>query len=73
MEDLRLAEMAGEGDMLLVGDVLIGKHQHQMLGPGVDHRLPGGGIQRPAGIDAANLRAEGRMAGYDGDGHGRQW
>ena len=73
MEDLRLAEMAGEVDMLLVGDDLVGEDQDEMLGPGVDHRLPRGGIHRPAHVDAPDLGAERRMAGDDGDGHGRQW
>ena len=69
MEDLRLAEMAGEGDMLLVGDVLVGKHHDQMLRPGVADRLHCFGIQRLAHVDAADFRAQGGMSCLDGDGH----
>ncbi len=33
VEDLGLAEMAGEGDVFLIGDALIGKYHHQMVHP----------------------------------------
>jgi hypothetical protein len=73
VEDLGLAEMAREGDVLLVGDVLLREHQDEMLGPGVDHRLAGRGVDRPAHVDTADFRTESRMAARDSDAHRRQW
>ena len=58
MEDLRLAEAAGEFDMLGVGDVLAGKHQHEMLHPHIMQRLERRRIERCAHVDAAHLGAE---------------
>ena len=73
MEYLRLAEVAGEGNVLGVADVLAGKHHDQMPGPGVVDRLQGLGIDRPAEIDAADFRTESGVARLDGDGHGCRW
>ena len=70
MEDLRLAELAGEGDMLGIGDGLVGEYHDQVLHPGVDDLLHRRGVERPAHVDAVDLRTEGRMARLDGDGHG---
>ena len=61
MEDLRLAEMASEGDVLLVGDGLIGKHHDEVFHPGVMDRLEGLGVHRPAHVDTADFRAKRRM------------
>ena len=58
MEDLRLAEAAGEFHMFGVGDVLAGKHQHQMLHPDIVQRLESRRIERRAHVDAAHLGAE---------------
>jgi len=69
MEDLRLAEMAREGHVLLIGDGLIGKHHDQMPGPGIGDLLHRCRIQRPAHVDAVDFRAQSGMSCLDGDGH----
>ena len=69
MEDLGFAELPREGDMLLVGDRLVGEHHDQVLHPGVQDLLPRYRVERTAHVDAADFRAQGRMAGNDGDGH----
>ena len=48
VKDLRIAEMAREGDMLLIGDALVGKHHDQMLRPGIGDLLHCCRIERPA-------------------------
>jgi hypothetical protein len=69
VEDLRLAEISREGDMLGIGDVLVRKHEHEMASPGVPNGLDRIGVQRLSHIDAADLRAERGMARLDGDCH----
>jgi hypothetical protein len=67
---LQLTEVAREGELLLVGDILIGQDQH---------RVPvHGGIDRPdlvrrqqtAHIDARQARADAGGEGFDLDRHG---
>ena len=74
MEDFRLTEVPGEGHMLLVRDALVGKHQDQMLHPGIADRLHGRIVQRLAHVDASDFRTEGGVTSCDGDGHdSRRW
>ncbi len=61
MEDLGLAEAAGEFHMFGVGDVLAGKHQYQMLHPDIVQRLESRRIERCVHVDATHLGAEGGM------------
>jgi hypothetical protein len=35
VKDLGLAEKPREGDMLGIGDALLGEHQHEMTHPGI--------------------------------------
>jgi hypothetical protein len=69
VEDLRFAEVAREGDMLLVGDLLVGEHHHQMLHPGIVDCLDRPGIDRLRHVDAADLGAQGGMSWLDRDRH----
>jgi hypothetical protein len=69
MKDSRLAEMAREGDMLVVADTLIGEDEDEMVCPGVAPRLARFHVERPAQVDAAELGAQGRMSRRDDDSH----
>ncbi len=66
---LDLAEIAAEGELLLVGDVLIVEHQH---GIAVHPRLDRRRLVRREGlaqIDARDLADEHRMDLSNGDAH----
>ena len=61
MKDLRLAKAAPEHNVFLVGDLLPGEHQHQILHPCIVHGAEGLGIRWRTHINAAHLGAESRM------------
>ena len=66
---LELAEMAGEGELLVVGDRLIAEHQH---GVAVHAGLDRGDLVAREGtavIDAADLADKHRMQRPDRDRH----
>ena len=69
MEDLGLAEIAGEGDVFLIGDGLVGKHHDQIVHPGVVDGLERFRIDFGPQIDAADFGADRGMQRGDGDGH----
>src|SRR5690349_24588298 len=69
MEDLGLAEIAREGDVLLVGDLLVGEDHDQMLHPRVVDLLDGFSIDRLGHVDAMDLGAERGMPWLDCDRH----
>jgi hypothetical protein len=69
MKYLRLSELAGEGDMFLIGDVLTGKHHDQVFHPGIDNLLQRFGIQGLPHIDAVDFRAQGGMSCFDCNRH----
>ena len=75
VEDLGLAELAREGDMLLVGDGLVGEDQHEVPRPGIAHRPDRRRVHRLPHIDATDFRAERGMTGRHGEGHvgSRDW
>ena len=65
------AEMAGEIDLLLVGELLVAKDHDRVA---VDRVLDGvavGGLQRLREVDAGNLGDELRLGRLDGDAHNR--
>jgi hypothetical protein len=59
--DLELAEAAGERDLLLIGDVLGGKDEQEMLEPGLVDPPEGFIIDMPQ-IDIADFRADQRVS-----------
>ena len=67
---LQLAELAREGELLLVGDVLVAEHQHGVLvHAGLDRRdvvAP----ERLAAIDAGDLGGEAGTQGMQRYRHG---
>ena len=66
---LDLAEIAREGDLLLVGDVLIVKHEDGVaVHPGLDRRDLVRG-QRPTQIDPGHFADKHRMNLADRNGH----
>ena len=65
------AEMAGEVDLLVVGERLVVKDHDRIT---VDRLLDGvavGGLQRTGKVDAGNLGHEIGMRRLDGDAHDR--
>ena len=67
---LELAEMAGEGDLLFVGDVLLAEDENGVL---VHAGLDRGdllGAERLAAVDPGDLSGEHRMQRADRNGHG---
>jgi hypothetical protein len=65
---LELAEMPGEGDLLLIADVLVSEDENRVFGhPGIDRGDFGGG-ERRAAVDAVDLGDEQRMQRADNDG-----
>ena len=67
---LDLAEAAGEGELLLVVDVLVVEHQHRVsVHAGMDRGDLGGG-EGAAHVDAGDLAGKARADLADGDGHG---
>ena len=65
------SEMAGEIDLLVVGEFLVVKDHDRIA---VDRVLDGiavGGLQRACKVDAGNLCREIGMRGLDGDAHDR--
>ncbi len=65
MKDLRLAEIAREGDVLGVADVLLGEHQHEMAHPDVVQLAERLGVERLAHVDPAHVGAQRGMQGAD--------
>jgi hypothetical protein len=67
---LKLAEVAGEGDLLIVGDVLFTKDEDSVsVHPGLDRRHLRG-AKRAAAVDAGNLTGKYRMQRADRNRHG---
>ena len=58
---LQLAEMPGERELLFVGDVLVGEHQHGILVHACLDRRDLVAAERPAAVDSRDLRRECRM------------
>src|SRR5205807_2371590 len=62
---LERAELAGEGELLLVAELLVAEHQHGMV---VHARLDRGDlvrVERPAAIDTGNLAGKNRSERTD--------
>src|SRR5438067_3944586 len=66
---LQLAEMAGEGELLVVGDRLVAEHQHRVTVHAGFDRGDLVRAERLAAIDAGYLADEHRMQWADRDGH----
>src|SRR6516165_11564982 len=67
---LELAEVAGEGELLLVGDVLLAEHKNGVLvHAGLDRRHFHG-AERATAVDPGDLPDKHRMQRTDRNGHG---
>src|SRR5580658_4219089 len=64
-----LAKIPGEGDLLLVSQILVAEHQHGMLVYARLDRRDCGGVERLGAIDAANLAGEDRGERTDRNRH----
>ena len=66
---LQFAEMAGEGELLVIGDRLLAEHQHGVTVHAVFDRRDLACVERVAAIDAGDLADEHRMQRPDRYGH----
>ena len=67
VEDLRLAEVAREGHVLAIGDVLLREDQHQMTHPESVQLAERRPIERRPHVEAAHLGAEGGVKRLHGE------
>ena len=64
-------ELAGEGDVLVLGQRLLAKEEDQMLDQRLLDRRPRGVRERAREIDARDVGSDRRRGGLDLDRHGR--